>query len=166
MKRIISILLCAVLFFGVLPMTCFAQDDTVESENPQVEAQIDILPTIRILPVQHNTITYRESVYVHAQYNYIGPLDEIEWTVTGDAMDVEKMICSTHDNCQCVKLTSKSSGTVTVSARIVAADRLEWSRTDDVTITSKAGFWQKLVAFFKYLFQAPPIYSQMVEMLF
>lgn len=166
MKKIISILLCAVLFFSALPMACFAQDDVSEPETSTVEAQIDLLPTIYFLPVQHSTITYKESVLVHAKYNYLGPLDEIEWTVQGGGMDVEKLICSAHENCQCVKLTSKSNGTVTLSARIIAADHVEWSRTDSVTITSKAGFWQKFAAFFKYLFHAPEVYSQVIDILF
>ena len=166
MKKIFSILLCAVLFFGALPMACFAQDAVTESENAEVEAQIDLLPTIDFLQVQHNTITYRESVLVHAKYNYLGPLDEIEWTISGDAVDVEYLKCSTHDNCECAKLTSKSSGTVTLSASIVAADRFTWDKAGPITITSKAGFWQKFIAFFKYLFRLPEVYSQMVEMVF
>lgn len=77
----------------------------------------------------------------------------VEWSVNGSGVKIQP----SEDGTQC-KVTSVSSGTVTVTAKIVdqngdsVTDADGNAVQDEITLKSNAGFFQKLISFFKNLF--------------
>ncbi len=77
----------------------------------------------------------------------------VEWSVNGNGVKIQPSAEGT----QC-SVTSVSSGTVTVTAKIVDKDGKPVTNADgtavqdEITLKSNAGFFQKLISFFKNLF--------------
>ncbi len=77
----------------------------------------------------------------------------VKWTIEGDGFNM-----ATEDNGTTCKLTSVAKGNATVKATLidengnVAIDESGNEMSDSIQITSKAGFFQKLISFFKNLF--------------
>ncbi|MBQ2963843.1 MAG: hypothetical protein IJE14_04195 [Clostridia bacterium] len=131
-----------------------AQDETAPEETVELTF-IDFPQNIEIKTPSTTTVNYGETLILHADFGEV-TLPEgytILWTVEGAGFDMAPAT----DGLTC-KMTSVANGTATVKATIVDengeavldADGNEMS--DSKQLTSKAGFWQKFVSFFKNLF--------------
>ena len=112
---------------------------SVKREEVMVDCAIEE-PTI-------TNISYGDSIILHA--NITGDLPAgatIQWST--DNGNFEKV--ASNDGMTC-KITPKSSGDTTITMKVVSADG-EVIAEDTQKMTSKAGFFDKLIAFFKKLF--------------
>ena len=128
-----------------------------------VRVTIDI--ELKIKNPSTTTINYGETLVMHADFGGV-ELPEcwsIQWTVEGAGFNMAPAA----DGLTC-KMTSVANGNATVKATLVDengeavidADGNEMS--DSKQLTSKAGFWQKFVSFFKNLFGISRIILQSI----
>jgi|GEM_PF-1919767 len=127
------------------------------AENLEFTAQFELLAKeLKIKNPSVATVNYGETLILHADLGDV-ELPEgwtIQWTVEGSGFSM-----TTEENGMKCKATSTANGNATVKATLVDengnavldADNNEIS--DIKQLTSKAGFWQKLVSFFKNLFR-------------
>ena len=123
--------------------------DAVEYINPVANIQLGIKTP------STTTVNYGETLVLHAD---LGETElpegySILWTIEGSGVTIQP----SEDGLTC-NVTSVQSGNVTVKATIVDENGEDVSGIDgnEITaeqqLTSKAGFWQKIVSFFKNLF--------------
>lgn len=110
-------------------------------------------PTVDIRTPSLETINYGDSIDLHADVYLesvpVGTLSEgmkIVWTA-----DNENFAMSVSEDGKTCTISPESSGDTTFTATIVDAEGNEIS-SDTQKMTSKAGFFQKIIAFFKKLF--------------
>ena len=111
------------------------------------------------------TINYGETLVMHADLGGVELPEgwKIEWTVEGTGFNMDPAA----DGLTC-KITSVANGNATIKATLVdengeavlGTDGNEMS--DSKQLTSKAGFFQKLVSFFKNLFGISRIILQSI----
>lgn len=102
------------------------------------------------------TINYGDTLVLNADTcGYTLPSGyTVKWFVEGAGVSTN----ISEDGLEC-RVTSVASGNVTIYAKLVDADEnvvanVEGTEIcDEITITSKAGFWQKFISFFKNLFR-------------
>ncbi len=129
---------------------------TMPAENLTFTAQFELLvKQLKIKNPSTSTINYGETLVLHADYGNV-ELPEgwtIQWTVEGAGFNMTVA----EDGLTC-KMTSIANGKATVKATLVdengeaVIDANGNEMSDSKQLTSKAGFWQKLVSFFKNLF--------------
>ncbi len=129
---------------------------TMPAENLTFTAQYElIVKQLKIKNPSTSTINYGETLVMHADFGGVELPEgwKIQWTVEGAGFDMAPAA----DGLTC-KMTSVANGNATVKATLVDengeavldADGNEMS--DSKQLTSKAGFWQKFISFFKNLF--------------
>ena len=139
---------------------------TMPSDNLTFTAQYELIAKeLKIENPSVTTIKYGETLVMHADFGGIElPAGAtIKWTVEGNGFSINPA----EDGLTC-KLTSVANGNTTVKATLVDengealldADGNEIS--DSKQLTSKAGFFQKLISFFKNLFGISRIILQSI----
>ena len=93
------------------------------------------------------TISYGDAIILHLNINHTLPTGyTIKWTASNGNFDMDVSA----DGTTC-KISPSSSGDTTFTATVYDAEGNAVS-ADEQTMTSKAGFFQKIIAFFKKLF--------------
>lgn len=99
------------------------------------------------------TVKYGDTLVLSAVYEKLPKNTHIEWAVDGSGFDVR--VSDDGDTCY---LTATDKGSAEVTLKAVKADGSVYqnysgtSVSDSQTITAKAGFFQKIISFFKDLF--------------
>lgn len=107
------------------------------------------------------TISYGDVIILHTDITGALPAGaSIKWDASNGnfAMDVSS------DGTTC-KISPKSSGDTTFTATVVDADKNVIS-SDEQTMTSKAGFFDKIIAFFKKLFGLTKVIQQSLNTIY
>ncbi len=129
---------------------------TMPAENLTFTAQYElIVKQLKIKNPSTSTINYGETLVMHADFGGVELPEgwKIQWTVEGAGFDMAPAA----DGLTC-KMTSVANGNATVKATLVdengeaVMDANVNEMSDSKQLTSKAGFWQKFVSFFKNLF--------------
>ncbi len=127
------------------------QEITVSYGNTTTTFTVEVDSNIKFFAAVANpsttTIKYGDSIILHAEITGNLPAGAtIQWST--DNGNFEKV--ASNDGMTC-KITPKSSGDTTITMKVVSADG-EVIAEDTQKMTSKAGFFDKLIAFFKKLF--------------
>ena len=118
--------------------------------------------TVSIAQPSITTVKYGDTLILHAEIS--GNIPEgatLEWSVEGEGVTIEPSA----DGKTCA-VTSTAKGEVTVTVKLVDknGNALSNSEGDEISaqqnLTSKAGFFQKLISFFKNLFGMNRIIAQ------
>lgn len=124
--------------------------------------------TLSIKQPSITTVKYGDTLILHAEIK--GDIPEgarLEWSVEGEGMTIKPSA----DGKTCA-VTSTAKGEVTVKVKLVDknGNALSTSEGAEITaqqkLTSKAGFFQKLISFFKNLFRMNRIIEQAVKSIF
>ena len=116
---------------------------------------INFIDDFSIKSPSTTTVNYGETLILHADFGNI-ELPEgwsVQWTVEGSGFSV-----TTEENGMKCKVTSVANGNATVKATLVdenckvVKDASGNEMSDSKNLISKAGFFQKLISFFKKLF--------------
>ena len=139
---------------------------TMPAENLTFTAQYElIVKELKIKNPSVTTINYGETLVMHADFGGV-ELPEgwtIQWTVEGAGFNMAPAA----DGLTC-KMTSVANGNATVKATLVdengeaVLDEDGNEMSDSKQLTSKAGFFQKFVSFFKNLFGISRIILQSI----
>ena len=115
--------------------------------NPEPDNDLDLPGFLTIRTPSVTTIKYGDSIVLHADLENV-PLTglKVTWEASNDNFEI---VSVSEDGSECV-ITPKKSGNTTFTAT-VKIGTLAFS-TDTQVMTSKAGFFQKIIAFFKRLF--------------
>ncbi len=127
---------------------------TMPAENLIFTAQYELLvKQLKIKNPSVTTVNYGETLVLHADVAELPEGWAIQWTVEGSGFGMSPAA----DGLTC-KVTSIANGNATVKATLVdengevVLDANGNEMSDSKQLTSKAGFWHKLVSFFKNLF--------------
>ena len=122
-------------------------------DEPNVPAVVpEIIPT----PTEA-TISYGDSIILHAEASKIPEGGYVEWTASNGNFSY-----SVSDDGLTCRISPKSSGTTEFTATVYDANGNAVS-TDTQQMTSKAGFFNKLIAFFKKLFGLTKVIPQVLR---
>ena len=133
---------------------CTVCSETIEEES--IEKLPEITVNFEIRNPSTTTISYGDSIILHADID--GELPSgyyVEWTASNGNFSW------TADGETC-KISPKSSGNTTFIATIYDAEDNPVS-SDEQIMTSKAGFFDKIIAFFKGLFGLTKTYSDIFK---
>lgn len=106
-------------------------------------------------------ITYGDSITLHAGVQNLPDGAKITWSANNDNFEIVEISA---DGISC-KITPKKSGDTTFTATIYDADN-NIIAEDEQEMTSKAGFFDKIIAFFKKLFGLSKTYPQLYKQIF
>lgn len=128
--------------------------DSGSSDNsgdavPDVEIDETVLKT----PTQ-KTIHYGDAIVLHVDESKIPQGSSVKWTASNSNFDYSVSA----DGATCT-ITPSKSGDTTFTATVYDAEGNEISK-DEQVMTSKAGFFDKIIAFFKKLFGLLKTYQQ------
>ena len=107
------------------------------------------------------TVKYGEKLILHIDTSTLPEGTTVEWSVSGSnafRLSDENAVCTLHRSCMTCGVESIAKGSATITARVVDknGNAVKDANGNEITasqqLTSKAGFFQKLVAFFKKLF--------------
>lgn len=118
--------------------------------------ETEIIVNIAI-PTQ-TSISYGDSMILHVDASKIPMGGYVEWTASNDNFEIVEVSA---DGTTC-KITPKKSGDTTFTATIYDAERNAIA-TDEQEMTSKAGFFDKIIAFFKKLFGLTKTYENVFK---
>ena len=120
-------------------------ENSTQSPEMTIISKSDIA-SVSIKTPSTTTISYGDAIILHADAVNLPAGAHIEWTSNNGNFDMS--VSSDGKTC---KISPSSSGSSTITATIYDASGNAVSK-DEQTMTSKAGFFDKLVAFFKGLF--------------
>ena len=136
------------------------------SENLEFTAQFELMiKQFKIKNPSVITINYGETLVLHADFGGV-ELPEgwsIQWAIEGNGFTM-----TTEENGMKCKITSVANGNATVKATLVdengeaVLDSDGNEMSDSQQLISKAGFFQKLISFFKNLFGVSRIILQSI----
>lgn len=130
------------------PTTTKPAEPTTTKPSTTVEAELIKKPST-------SKIDYGDTLILHADASI--PSDaKIEWSMEGDGVYINP----SPDGKTCA-VTSNSTGDATIIMKYVDANGVE--HISEREIKSNAGFWQKLVSFFKNLFRVKRTIEQTVK---
>ena len=110
-------------------------------------------PEVVVRTPSTTTIKYGDSIVLHADMNEALPSGwRVEWTADNDNFNYSA-------NGETCKIDPNKSGSTTFTATIYDAQGNAVSK-DEQTMTSKAGFFDKIIAFFKGLFGLSKVYDK------
>lgn len=107
------------------------------------------------------TVKYGEKLILHIDTSTLPEGTTVEWSVSGSnafRLSDENAVCTLHRSCVTCAAESIAKGSATITARVVDknGNAVTDANGNEITasqkLTSKAGFFQKLAAFFKKLF--------------
>ncbi len=131
-----------------------------DDDNDVVPPIANAVATIRTPST--TTINYGDSIWLHAEISGELPAGaKIIWTPSNNNFEIVEVSA---DGLSC-KITSTSNGTTTFTVSVVDANEKVLA-TDTQDMNSKAGLWQKIVAFFKKIFGATKTYPELFKSLF
>ena len=113
--------------------------------------------TLSIKTPSTTTVKYGDTLILHAEIK--GELPDgakVEWSVEGSGVTIKPS-----DDGKTCAVTSTATGDVTITAKYVDANGVE--HISEQEIESNAGFWQKIVSFFKNLFGINRIIEQKIK---
>lgn len=147
---------------GVLKI---ATESMVDGEAHYSGAELRIVDKSEITSVtigspSTTTISYGDSIVLHANIENLPTGARVVW----EASNGNFSYSVSPDGSTCT-ISPKSSGDTEFTAKIVDSNGKVLS-SDTQKMTSKAGFWQKLVAFFKSLFGSNQVIPYTVKNLF
>lgn len=119
-------------------------------ENAKKEVKIEIRKP------STTTVSYGDSMILHADVENMPVNAEIVWEADNDNFS----FTPSEDGKTC-KISPKSKGDTTFTAKIVDKDE-NTICSDEQIMTSKAGFFDKIIAFFKGIFGLSKTYSESV----
>lgn len=112
--------------------------------------------TMEIRTPSRTTIDYGDAIYLHADITGTLPAGaKVMWIASNGNFNMEVSA----DTLSC-KISPKSNGSTTFTAVVVDANENPIAPEDTQDMTSKAGFFQKIIAFFKKLFGLTKTYPQ------
>lgn len=130
--------------------------------NITVVCKTNNIAEIIIRTSSTTTINYGDSIWLHAEISGEIPTgSKIIWTPSNNNFEIVEV---STDGLSC-KITPVSSGTTAFTVSVVDADEKVLS-TDTQDMTSKAGLWQKIVAFFKKIFGITKTYPELYKGIF
>ena len=130
---------------GNIAITASGKNDGVF--DVKVAEIINTEPTVAVANPSTTEISYGDSIVLHANTDVDLPIGYyIVWTA-----DNSNFSYTVSDDGKTCTITPSSSGETTFTATVYDANGNVVSK-DDRTMTSKAGFFQKIIAFFKRLF--------------
>ena len=150
--------------FGKINNTTFGEfklatiNASGESQEPGfniVNAEREI--SVSIKAPSTTTISYGDSIILHADVENLPESAYIEWTADNGNFTYT----ASADGTTCT-VSPSASGDTTFTATVYDADGNEIG-SDTQTMTAKAGLWQKIVSFFKNLFGISRIIEQVVK---
>lgn len=153
--------ICNEWYIEIIPQTTHKDKD----DNDECDYCGEKLLKIEILNPSTSTINYGETLIVHVDLGGVA-LPEgcfLLWTIEGTGFS-----SSLSDDCLTCKLTSVENGTATIKVTLVnlngelILDSENNEISDSMQFTSKAGFWQKFISFFKNLFGISRIILQSI----
>lgn len=148
---------------GIVNEYTFVQVDK-DSTIQAVFAKIQPNAHVSVKKPSVSIVKYGDTLMLHAEVDTLPEGAHLEWSVSGSGVK----LTPSEDGMTC-GVTSVSSGKVTVIAKIIDADGSEHINADgtesktEQSLTSKAGFLQKLISFFKNLFRIGRIIAQAVK---
>ena len=116
---------------------------------------------IRLVKPSIAAVKYGETLILHLDISTLPDGMSIEWSTTNkNAFSLSDISgeCTIHKNCMTCGVKSVSKGSATITAKVVDknGNPVKDANGNEITasqsLTSKAGFFQKLAAFFKKLF--------------
>ena len=111
--------------------------------------------TVEIRNPSSSTVLCGDSLILHADYNKDLPVDwRAEWAASNDNFEYY----SSDDGTDCL-ITSSKSGETIFTVSIYDADGNEVS-SDELTMISQAGLFDKIISFFKRMFGLTRVYLQ------
>ena len=120
-------------------------DGPEEPDNPEIPELPSVDETFMPTPTQ-TTIKYGDSIVLHVDESKIPAGGYVEWTSSNGNFDMDVSA----DGKTCT-ITPEKSGETTFTATVYDANGNVIS-SDEQKMTSKAGFFDKVIAFFKKLF--------------
>jgi cytoskeletal protein RodZ len=123
--------------------------ETTKSTEPITKPVMTVpAPVVEIRKPSQTEIKYGDSIILHADVDGELPKGtKIEWTADNGNFAIVEVSA---DGKTC-KVTPSANGNTVFTAKVVDANGKELS-SDTQSMTAKAGFFQKLIAFFKKLF--------------
>lgn len=120
----------------------------VVNKDVEISANYKMVTRVSIKTPSVTTVKYGDSIILHAEVTGVLPDGaKIVWEASNENFEVVEVAA---DGSTCT-ITPKSSGETTFTAKVVSSDG-EVLAEDTQTMTSKAGLWDKIVAFFKKIF--------------
>ncbi len=106
----------------------------------------DVEITVFINTPSKTTVNYGDTLVLTLNEFEVPSGMKIEWVVEGSGVEVD-----VRNNGKVCLLTSAANGEVRVTVKLIDSNNSQ-KTFDEITITSRAGFFQKLISFFKNLF--------------
>ena len=125
--------------------------------NEQSIPKLELPASIEIKAPSTTSITYGDSIILHAEVTNLPKGGKIVWS----ADNANFTYTVSEDGTTCT-ISPAASGTTTFTVTVVDASGEEIS-SDTQTMTSNAGFFQKIIAFFKKLFGLTKVYSEIFK---
>ncbi len=127
--------------------------DNPTPDNPTPDNPSTDVPEIKIKRTSTTKINFGDTLVLQLEEVEIPEGYAVAWFVEGAGVST----WVSEDGLEC-RVTSIANGNPTIFAKLVDADENVITDTygeeifDEITLTSKAGFWQKFISFFKNLF--------------
>ncbi len=123
---------------------------------------------IKLEDVSTDTLKYGEKIILHVNTSGLPDGATVKWTTSNSSIlkiSNENAECSTHENCTTCTVESIGNGSAEIKATVVDKnDNPIVQNGEEVStsykMNSKAGFFQKIIAFFKKLFGLLKTYPQ------
>lgn len=129
---------------------------------------------IKLEDVSTDTLKYGEKIILHVNTSDLPDGATVKWTTSNSSilkMSNENAECSKHENCTTCTVESVGNGSAEIKATVVDKDGNPIVQNGEEVSTSykmnsKAGFFQKIIAFFKKLFGLLKTYPQVFKGIF
>lgn len=123
---------------------------------------------IKLEDVSTDTLKYGEKIILHVNTSGLPDGATVKWTTSNSSIlkiSNENAECSTHENCTTCTVESIGNGSAEIKATVVDKDCNPIVQNgEEISVSylmnSKAGFFQKIIAFFKKLFGLLKTYPQ------
>ena len=123
--------------------------------NPEPEDDLDLPGFLTIRTPSVTKIDYGDSIVLHADFgNTVLTGLKVTWEASNDNFEI---VSVSEDGRKCV-ITPKKSGDTTFTASVKIGTSAFGADTQ--VMTSKAGFFNKLIAFFKGIFGLTKTYPE------
>jgi hypothetical protein len=123
---------------------------------------------IKLEDVSTDTLKYGEKIVLHINTSDLPDGATVKWTTSNSSIlriSNENAECSKHENCTTCTVESVGNGSAEIKATVVDKDgnpliQAGKEISTSYKLNSKAGFFQKIIAFFKKLFGLLKTYPQ------
>ena len=144
------------------PTTEPAQPTTKPTEpttQPTTKPVTTLLAAVvKVKTPSQSTVSYGDSIILHAEVKNLPDGAEIVWSANNANF---KIVSTSADGMSCT-VTPVSSGDTVFTATVVDKDGKEIAN-DEQIMNSKAGIWQKIIAFFKNLFGLTKVIPEFIK---